>query len=55
MPLRLSNKMLPQPDSRYVDMVMSMVKVNRRWLIEKVMPRRNNFGAWTSKVCREVL
>ena len=28
MPLRLSNKMLLQSDSRYVDMVMSMVKVN---------------------------
>jgi len=50
MPLHLSNEILPQPD----DMVMSMVKVNK-WLIEKVMPRRNNFGAWTSKVCREIL
>lgn len=51
MPLHLSNEILPQPD----DMVMSMVKVNKKWLIEKVMPRRNNFGAWTSKVCREIL
>jgi len=54
MPLRLSNEILPQPDSRYVGMVMSMVKVNKKWLIEKGMPRRNNFGAWTSKVCREI-
>jgi hypothetical protein len=55
MPLRLSNEMLPQPDSRYVDMVMSTVKVNKKWLIEKVMPRRNNFGAWTSKVYGDIL
>lgn len=34
MPLRLRNEMLPQPDSRYVDMVMSMVKVNKKWLIQ---------------------
>lgn len=45
MPLFLSNKMLPQLDSRHVDMVMSMVKVNKKRLIKKVMPRRNNFGA----------